>query len=369
MNASTGSTLLLVEDKPADADVVKRLLVEHQSDFATRDHEHTVEIRSIEHVRCLAEAIERVTASEIDVVLLDLGLPDSDGLETISAMHEHTSTVPVIVLTGRKDVGVEAIQRGAQDYLIKGRISAEVLVRTITYAIERTQIVRDLHDRNHRLELVTKILRSDLRNDLSMIVGWGDQLLDSVAHDDRAAVEAMLEASQHGLELTDTAAELIDVLSEDHRVDPVPCDLRTILATEIERLRLETNVDLTMDLDVPETESLSVFGTPLLGSVFKHLLTNATTHTDRDRPTVAVTAEVTETQTTVSIADDGVGMSREQQQYLGDSPETIDERTGIGAGLYFIKTVLESIDGDLLVEDNHPQGTIISVTLARVRSD
>ncbi|MEY7848654.1 response regulator [Natrarchaeobius sp. A-rgal3] len=365
MDSSGGTTLLLVEDNPNDAQFVERLLVEHGRDVGTRDADRSVEITEIEHVERLGDGLERVTDDRIDIVLLDLGLPDSNGLETVDAMVERAPTVPVVVLTGQSGVGVEAIRRGAQDYLVKGRISVDVLVRTIQYAIERVRITHELRDRNHRLALVNEILRTDLRNDVSMIVGWGDQLRDRVSPDDQESVESILEASQHALELTDTAAKLIDVLSEG-ATEPEPCDLRAILETEFERCRRETDVDLTVDWAATEDEPLSVAGTPTLGAVFEQLLTNAITHTDRDRSTVEVALEATDERVTVSIADDGVGIPDAQKRRLTTVGEDAGPRAGIGAGLYFVATVLESIDAEFRVEDNRPQGTVVTVGLDRV---
>ncbi len=199
-----------------------------------------------------------------------------------------------------------------------------------------------------------------------MIVGWGDQLRDRVGPDDRESVESILEASQHALELTDTAAKLIDVLSEERVTESEPCDLRAILSAELERCRRETDVDLTVDWATADDEPLSVVGTPTLGAVFEQLLTNAITHTDRDRSTVEVDLEVTDERVIVSIADDGVGIPDAQKRRLTNVGDDADRRAGIGAGLYFVATVLESIDAEFRVEDNRPRGTVVTVGLDRV---
>jgi len=367
MHDGDGRGLLLVEDNQADADVVKRLLVEHRGDFETREQTYAVTIDVVEHVTTLGDATERLAVSGIDVVLLDLGLPDSDGLETVTTVVEQRPEVPIIVLTGQKGMGVDAIQQGAQDYLVKGQITADILIRTITYAIERARITRDLFDRNHRLALVNEILRTDLRNDMSMIVGWGDQLRTSVDSTHQPAVHAILEASQHALELTDTAAQLIDILSEVYTIDPKPCELAPVLSGAIERCQCEYDVDLTVDWDDVDRSLLLVAGTPLLESVFTHLLTNAALHTESARPVIRVAVEQTTQRVTVSVADDGVGMSAAQKRWLTGA-DIVGDRTGVGAGLYFVKTVLESIGGNLAVEDNEPQGTVVTVTLERVET-
>lgn len=363
MSASDGISILLVEDRPADADLVRRLLVEHREDLELRDVDHATDIEAIEHVDCLADGLDSVAASEVDLVLLDLGLPDSEGLETISAMHNAASTTPIIVLTGQKGIGVAAIQHGAHDYLVKGQISADSLIRTIAYAMERARITRELQDRNHRLALVNEILRTDLRNDMSMIIGWGDQLHSHVPPSNQEMVTKLLDTSRHALSLTDTAAELIDIISEPATVAPQPYELRPILHAEVDRCRRHAAVELTVDWQ-PETESVHVMGTPMLGSVFEQLLRNAVTHTDRKQPTVSVTVRAAAETVSVTVRDDGIGMSEAQRNRIVD-PEA-SASGAVGTGLYLVTTVLERIGGNLKIEDNNPRGTAVTVRLDRV---
>ena len=360
MSASDGITILLVEDRPADADLVKRLLVEHRADLEIRDVDHATDIDTIEHADCLADGIDAIDSGKIDLILLDLDLPDSEGLETVSAMNNAASNIPIIVLTGQKGVGVTAIQRGAQDYLVKGQISADSLIRTIAYAMERARITRELQDQNHRLTLINEILRTDLRNDMSMIIGWGDQLQNQVPTDNQAVVKKLLDASRHALTLTDTAAELIEILSDPETIDAQPSELRSILYAEIDRCRQNATVDLTVDWQL-EDESVQVVGTPLLGSVFEQLLQNAVIHTDRQEPTVNVTVEEAGETVSVTISDDGIGMSETQQNRIAGSDLTAGG--SVGTGLYLVTTVLENIGGTLNIGDNHPRGTVVTVRL------
>jgi len=122
--------ILLVEDDPDDVWVMRNLL----GDRWDGPFELT-------HVELLSAGLERIAESPFDIVLLDLSLPDSQGLETFFSMHANAGDVPIVVLSGYNDesVAVKAVQAGAQDYLVKGQVDDNLLVRSIRYAIERTR--------------------------------------------------------------------------------------------------------------------------------------------------------------------------------------------------------------------------------------
>jgi two-component system cell cycle response regulator len=129
--------LFLVEDNPGDARLIREMLAEIPNIRFT-----------LEQVERLEEALKRLTGGEeVDVVLLDLSLPDSRGLETFNRFHDaFKEPPPIIVLTGLDDetVGVSAVQGGAQDYLVKGRVDGNLLARSVRFAIERQRMVKEL---------------------------------------------------------------------------------------------------------------------------------------------------------------------------------------------------------------------------------
>ncbi len=106
-------------------------------------------ISKIERVDRLSKGLDRLSAGGIDAVLLDLGLPDSQGLNTFEKIHAAPKQVPILILTGFNDdsVALEAVRRGAQDYLIKGKFDAPLLLRAITYAIERKKLEETVENR------------------------------------------------------------------------------------------------------------------------------------------------------------------------------------------------------------------------------
>jgi PAS domain S-box-containing protein len=122
--------ILLIEDNPADVDLIREML--SNSDPM---------IFQIESTASLSEALTRLKENGIDLILLDLGLPDSFGLETFHNIHKAAPHIPVIILTGHDDreTGRAAVREGAQDYLIKGQIGGNLLARASLYAVERKQ--------------------------------------------------------------------------------------------------------------------------------------------------------------------------------------------------------------------------------------
>jgi len=128
------SMVLLIEDDPADAQLIMEILREEQ--------ESAMEIM---HVDNLARGLEALARGGIDIVLLDLTLPDSSGYNTFDMLKKHVPTIPVIVLTGMddKELAIRIVREGAQDYLVKSLVDYTMLTRSIRYSIERKQTLME----------------------------------------------------------------------------------------------------------------------------------------------------------------------------------------------------------------------------------
>ena len=120
--------ILLVEDNPGDALLIQLMLREAGAGKY-----------NLTRVGRLSEGLARIDAGGADIMLLDLNLPDSQGLETVARAQSHAERIPIIVLTGvdDEDTCLEAVKMGAQDFLTKGAIDGSLLIRSIRYAIER----------------------------------------------------------------------------------------------------------------------------------------------------------------------------------------------------------------------------------------
>lgn len=199
-NYSKQIKLLLVEDNPGDARIICEILreISYIEFFIT-------------HVERLEEAIGASKKDAFDIVLLDLGLPDSQGFETFYTLRNMDEDVPIILLTGLNDElnAIQAVQSGAQDYLNKNDVTPGLLIRAIFYSIERQELllklkrqsIRDgltgLYNRRGFFDLANKELKMANRVKKDFLLIYADldglkKINDSLGHNigDQAIIEA-----------------------------------------------------------------------------------------------------------------------------------------------------------------------------------
>ena len=169
--------ILLVEDNPGDARLIKEMLKE----------DNAAEI-TLQHVERLSAALVVLEKEEVDVILLDLGLPDSQGIETVESIAALNLIIPIVVLTGLDDdeQGLKAVQQGAQDYLIKNKITAAALRRVTAYAFERKKIEKTLQRKNKELSALFAI-----SNAISQTFDMQDILTEIVSAIRKLALQAI----------------------------------------------------------------------------------------------------------------------------------------------------------------------------------
>jgi diguanylate cyclase len=131
-----GHSVLLIEDNPGDARLIREMLSEAGAPLQFH----------LKHADRLSRGLETLALKETSLVLLDLSLPDSHGLETFAKVYAHSPKVPIIVLSGNDDqqLALYAVKSGAQDYLVKGKIDRELLLKAMQYSIERKRYQEEL---------------------------------------------------------------------------------------------------------------------------------------------------------------------------------------------------------------------------------
>lgn len=170
--------ILLIEDNPVDARLVEKALKGKSS---------TSFLFSC--MPLLRPALDHLgQQGKPDLVLLDLNLPDSWGLDTFFQVYKQAPDVPIVILSGLdiEDLALRALQAGAQDYLIKGQYSSEILVRSIHYAIRRKQVEQALLESQRERARVETIMQTsvalshEINNALQIIIGQTEVLLQKI---------------------------------------------------------------------------------------------------------------------------------------------------------------------------------------------
>jgi signal transduction histidine kinase len=205
--------ILLVEDDSGDLEISRRRLAEAGSHF------------SVSVARTLAEATGLIAAETFDAALIDLGLPDSNGLMALQNIHSASPKLPIVVLTALADeqLGAVAVEQGAQDYLVKG-VSAESLRRSIHYAVQRQQSMSEKESLLARLQSANEMLgEKNLR--LQTLFEAAQQFVDNLSHEFRTPLTVIREfatimhdglagpVTPHQQEYTDIITDRVDDLA------------------------------------------------------------------------------------------------------------------------------------------------------------
>ena len=367
--------ILLVEDNPGDARLLRFSLEEAQS------------LRfELVHAPRLSEALEHVRDGAFDVVLLDLSLPDAHGMETVRRMLQAAPAVPIIVLTGLTDetVAVQAVQAGAQDYLVKGTVEGGPLARAIRYAMERKRLetervnlLRAEQEARAAAEAavnardeVLRIVAHDIGNSLSAVKIHTMVLERTLPEgDEQAEARKRTEAIRHLTQQMDRLRQdLLDVAAleagrlsfEPHETrlhDVVDDVLGTVSGVAAEKaLALESGVDPDLPAVWADRERLH--------QVLGNLVGNAVKFTPAHGG-VRVTAERDGDEIRVAVADTGPGIPAEHLENVFDRfwQARSTRRAGAGLGLAIARGVVEAHGGRIRARSEVGKGTTFEFTL------
>jgi len=217
--------------------------------------------------------------------------------------------------------------------------------------------------REHELEVMNRILRHDIRNDMAVVTGWLDLLAEDVDGENEAVLDRIQSASQHVIELTEIAREYVDVIVGDAEFDLDPVAVRDVIEAEVDAARQAyPGATVEMDGDLP---AATVAANELLHSVVRNLLNNAVQHNDTATPTVTVSVETSAETVTVTVADDGPGVGESRRDDLFGKGAKGLESAGTGIGLYLCHEIVDGYGGEISYEPNEPRGAVFRVELRR----
>lgn len=312
----------------------------------------------------LADAERIISLQRVNCVLLDLGLPDSDRLDTLAEFVAREPTVPIVVITGNATVtGLRAVELGAQDFLHKADVTLTTLERSVLYAVERHRAHRELTAANREL----------------------DQFADVVAHDLRAPLTAAeghlrLLFERHSDELSGPVRELLDhVRTSQVRMRQLLEDTLTYARVRHDRLavskidlnRIARRIPDALRLDDPSritfNELPTILGDPnLLERLLANLVDNGLRYVDDDEATVAIRADRQGDGWRICVDDSGTGIRPELRDRAFDPYRRLPGSAGhpgTGLGLAIARQIVDRHNGAIWIEDSAAGGTSVCFTL------
>jgi phosphoserine phosphatase RsbU/P len=338
--------ILLVEDDAAYIRLVRERL------------RGQAELEIVATAATLAEAIGAVTASAPQVVLLDLGLPDSEGIATVDEFHAAHPRLPLVVLSGQDsiDVAVEAMRHGAQEYLVKGLADASLLPRIARLAIERKRL-QDVE------QMLVGVVSHDLREPLQTIALSCELLLAETQGPAKSWVTRALGAAHRANGLVD---DLLDA-TRARLGGLLPINRETVDLARVVRQATENQraAGRTITLDCPPTLITSCDG-KRIAQVINNLLGNAVQHSPPNS-TIRVRLRAGHHGTNeITVHNEGPPIPEELRSRLFEPLERAESTStnhSIGLGLYIVHQIVVSHGGTIDVESTADSGTTFRVRL------
>ena len=348
--------VLLIENQPSDAELARQLLLKgpHPCD--------------VEWVETLGLGLERLKKGGIDVILLDLGLSDSQGLDSVRRMQAQAPRVPVVVLTGSYEqelLAVEALQEGAQDYLMKDGLDGKLLSRSIRYAIERKRSEDKLEEAMAVKSEFTSMVSHELRTPMTVIKEGISMVLEQAAESLSPLHRDYLETTQRNV---DRLARLINDVLDFQKLESGQMEFRRD-GYDVNAVIQESLADWTALAQPKGLELVTAlipglpkvpFDKDKITQVLTNLVSNAVKFTPKGK--IAIRTEWLDNAVKVSVQDDGIGIKPEDLPKLFQSFSQIPfqgarKPGGTGLGLAISKKIVEMHRGKIGVDSVVGQGS------------
>jgi len=362
--------VLLVEDNPGDSRLIQEMLAENQPGQFELSHDIY-----------LKDALNRLDEQSFDVILLDLGLPDSHGLDTFTKISSRVPDAPVIVMSGYDDesFAVKAVRQGAQDYLVKGCFDSSLLIRAIHYAAERKSLVRELAESQFK-EMQTKnqflsYISHELRSPLTALYQFTTILLDGLAGDITPEQREYLEISLNKIkDLQSMVGDLREAtraqtgrLAFDFTKVSLPDVIEeTIKIFHIRAGEKGVNLSSKIQEDIPavyaDRERIIQIVSNLIDNAIKFTPDGGSIHIK-----ACVDSQIPEL-VCVSVADSGCGIAGDEKDRIFEYQYQIKsthktKASGLGLGLYICKELVAGHGGKIWVESQPGRGSTFTFTL------
>ncbi len=357
--------LLLIEDNPDDATFIEEVL-KLQDSYTTVD---------IARVNKLHDGLAWLGKASFDVILLDLSLPDACSTDSVTRVLTQCPHVPIIVLTGLddRDTALDALKKGAQDYLIKDSISGDLLIRAIRYAVERRKA-------ESRARVKAAVEREDLiftlANDLRVPHIGAMRAFDLLVqeklgplNDEQKNLLCKVKQNSHEiLHMLQNLVHLYRIEQSGQKILAVPTDLNRLIEQIIQDWSYaasENGIKVEVNSDLSE---------PLLldGTAFKKAVSNLIHNAIKfsfPEGIVSVSCLCEGSWLYLTVRDNGKGMCSSDQEKLfqrfWNDNDTMRHSNGSGVGLYVCRQIVEAHGGDITCVSEKGKGTTVTIKMLR----
>jgi signal transduction histidine kinase len=328
--------LIVIEDDPDDVMLVKEMCGEAVS--------HGVSF-SLQVAGDLARGLELLRAHPFDLILLDLGLPDSRGLSSINELQAHNASVPIVVMTGQNDelTGLEAVKMGAQDYVVKGSLNSSLLLRVIRYAIERHQLRFELMSKIAELENFANYLTHNIKNNLLVI----KRITDLAEVDPTFIIKNSKMLSGTADSLIVYINKLLQI-ARAGKIIPAKSEISLVPAVSalFEKMRpQDVEAELSFQESFPHVDG----DRGCIEQLFITLLGNSVRYRDPLKSRLQIHMGYMRRDESIDIiyGDNGSGIEAEKLERLFDNWYTSHDEHNLGIGLAMAKKIMEAHGGTI----------------------
>lgn len=360
--------VLLIEDNPGDAYLIQKYL-------SGVDSIHF----NIIHLETLSEALVYIGGHRVDAILLDLSLPDAQGLDSFNTLYQIAKDTPIVILTGLDDqrMAIRAVRNGAQDYLIKADTLQTLVSRSLLYGIERQQNRRksvELAKTQIRMETLKSFMQDlthDLKTPLSIVVTsaqllkyYSDLNNPKIAHHLEIILESCFRLDNMIQNMLEVSKLELQPMIEPQFIESIDLNrfIRNIMG-EYDSLTVAKSIELIHN---SETPNILIESDPiLLHRLFDNLITNAITYSP-DHSTVIIDVYQQDSIIYLTISDNGSGIPADDLPYIFDRFYRVDKARNSdsgnnGLGLAIVKRIVELHNGQIQVTSEIGTGTTFEI--------
>ncbi|PZO45079.1 MAG: hybrid sensor histidine kinase/response regulator [Pseudanabaena frigida] len=369
--------VLLVEDSPTDAQ-----LFQHVFFRASMGN------WNLKYAENLSDAIDYCKSRYFDLVLLDLRLPDSDGLDTVAQFNQAVPDVPIIILTAFDDeeLALQAMVRGAQDYLVKDQVTTQLLRRSIRYTMERSQIIKQLRNSEQAtLQALNKekelnqlksyfvaMVSHEFRNPLTTLQLTSEIILESsdnlTAEKKQIYARRLNSTIKNMCQLLDEVILMGKVDTGNFEIVLEAIDLQEFLENLIASLKSSDNDRHPVILNCQSIPDVLNLDPNLLRHIFVNLVSNALKYSPSGEE-VEVEVGLLDEKIVFSVIDRGIGIPEAEQHRLFtifSRCSNVGTIQGTGLGLAIVKRCVDLLGGEIYAESKVGIGTKVTVSLPAV---